>query len=163
LFRLLALQEYRGLSACIEAVDTLKSEVAGMIRAITLVVAAAMAFPAAAAAATCAGPDPAIASVSVKNVATSNALNHYTIVGAVTNVGGQRQASNVIQTIQIFDGAQQVDAKGIPPLSPGQSYQFTYVWPRAADAGNGTTVFNFKLKTPDAACGTASDSYRLTF
>ncbi|HEY1883370.1 MAG TPA: hypothetical protein VGG51_10070 [Candidatus Cybelea sp.] len=134
-----------------------------MIRAISLIIAAAVACPAAARAATCAGPDPAITSVSVKSVVTSNALNHYTIAGTVTNVGAQRQASNVIQTIQIFDGAQQVDAKGIPPLPVGQSYQFTYVWPRATDAGNGTTVFNFKLKTPDVACGTANDSYRLTF
>ena len=83
-----------------------------MIRAITLIVAAAVAFPTAAPAATCPGPDPAITSVSVKNVATSNALNHYTIVGTVTNVGAQGQAHNVIQTIEIFDGAQQVEREG---------------------------------------------------
>lgn len=134
-----------------------------MIRAITLIVAAAVAFPMPAPAATCAGPDPAITAVSVKNVVTSNALNHYTIAGTVTNAGGQGQASDVIQSIQIFDGAAQIDAKGIPPLSPGHSYQFTYVWSRSADAGNGTTVFNFKLKTPDVGCGTANQSYRLTF
>lgn len=134
-----------------------------MIRAITLIVAAAVAFPTAAPAATCPGPDPAITSVSVKNVATSNALNHYTIVGTVTNVGAQGQAHNVIQTIEIFDGAQQVNAKGIPPLPVGHGVQFTYVWSRSADAGNGTTVFNFKLKTPDVDCGVANDSYRLTF
>jgi hypothetical protein len=163
LFRLLALWEYRGLSAGIGAVDTLKSEVAEMIRAITLILAAAVAFPAAAPAATCPGPDPAITSVSVKSVATSNALNHYTIVGTVTNVGAQKQASNVIQTIEILDGAQPVDAKGIPPLPVGHSVQFTYVWSRSADAGNGTTVFNFNLKTPDVDCGVANDHYRLTF
>jgi hypothetical protein len=134
-----------------------------MIRAISLIVAAAAAFPAVASAATCAGPDPAITSVKIKGVATSNALNHYTMIGNVTNVGGRNQASNVIQTIAIFDGAQQVDAKGIPPLGVGQSYSFTYVWPRATDAGNGTTTFNFRLKTPDVDCGTANDSYRLTF
>ena len=83
-----------------------------MIRAITLILAAAVAFPAAAPAATCPGPDPAITSVSVKSVAKSNALNHYTIVGTVTNVGAQKQASNVIQTIEILDGAQPVEREG---------------------------------------------------
>jgi hypothetical protein len=134
-----------------------------MIRAITLIVTAAVAFPAAASAATCPGPDPAITSVKIKSVASSNALNHYTMVGTVTNVGGRKQASNVIQTIAIFDGAAQVDAKGIPPLGVGQSHSFTYVWPRATDAGNGTTIFNFRLKTPDVDCGVINDTYRLTF
>lgn len=134
-----------------------------MTRAFTLIVAILAASPGVASAATCAGPDPAITSVKIKGVATSNALNHYTMVGTITNVGAQRQSGSVIQTIEIFDGAQQIDAKGIPPLPVGQSYSFTYVWPRATDAGTGTTTFDFRLKTPDVDCGTANDSYRLTF
>ena len=40
-----------------------------------------------AAAASCAGADPAIMSVKVQNVAGNGSVNHYTLVGKVTNLG----------------------------------------------------------------------------
>lgn len=134
-----------------------------MFRIMTLIVAAALVLPIRAGAAMCGGPAPAITSVKVQNVATSDALNHYTLVATVTNAGSQGQASNVIQSVRIFDGAQAVDMKGVPPLAAGQSYQVRYVWPRAVSAGNGSTTFTFRLQTPSAGCATASTVGRVTF
>lgn len=122
-----------------------------------------------AAAATCAGADPAITSVKVQNVSSNGSLNSYTLVGTVTNLGSQKQASNVLQFVDIYQDRTRLNDRGIPPLAPGQSYTYSYLWQRAADAGNGTTTFHFNLRmvqpaTPGSQdCDTANDTYRITF
>ncbi len=120
--------------------------------------------------AACAGPDPAITSVAVKSVSQSSGVNRYTLGVTVTNGGSQAQANDVLQFVDIYQvPGEKLDAKGVPPLQPGQSYTFTYVTMRANDAGNGTTHMRFQLdvRQPSPAgaadCNAANDSYTLTF
>ncbi|HLY01692.1 MAG TPA: CARDB domain-containing protein [Candidatus Cybelea sp.] len=98
------------------------------------------------AAATCAGADPAIVSVKVQNVAGNGSVNHYTLVGRVTNLGNRKQASNVLQFVDIYQNGTRLEDRGVPPLAPGQSYTFSYDWQRAMDAGSGTTTLHFSLR-----------------
>jgi subtilase family serine protease len=138
------------------------------MRTITLIVLAAM-LPANAPAATCAGADPAITSVKVANVSANGSLNLYTLVGTVTNLGSQRQASNVLQFVDIYTNGQRVNDRGIPPLAPGQSHTFSYVWQRSTDAGNNTTRMRFSLRfvqpSPPGSqdCNLANDSATIRF
>ena len=103
---------------------------------------AALVSPSVASAA-CHGVDLGIGSVKVANVASNGSVNHYTLVGTVTNTGDQKQPSNALQFVDIFTNGQRVNDRGIPPLAPGQSYTFSYVWPRSTDAGNDTTTIRF--------------------
>jgi subtilase family serine protease len=122
-----------------------------------------------AAAAGCAGADPAITSVRVQNVSGNGSLNHYTLVGKVTNLGNQRQASNVLQFVDIYQNGTRLEDRGVPPLAPGQSYTFSYVWQRASDAGTNTTAFDFRLRMTSPSppgnqdCSAGNDTFRLTF
>ena len=120
--------------------------------------------------AACAGADPAIASVAVKSVTEANGINHYTLAVTVTNDGSQAQAKDVLQFVDIYQvPGEKLDAKGVPPLQPGQSYTFTYVTMRSAEAGNGTTHLRFQLdlrqSSPGGAadCSGANDTSTLTF
>jgi hypothetical protein len=135
-----------------------------MLRSIFALFLAVAAAPSAAAAATCAGPNPAIASVAVKSSTTNGQLNTYHIVGTVTNLGGQAQASNTLQFVNIFVDRQKRDDRGIPPLKPGQSYAFGYDWTRASDAGAGTTTVRFRMDVRQGAnCNPANGSQSITF
>ena len=123
---------------------------------------------AAPASAACAGPDPAITSVAVKNVAQSGGMNRYTLAVTVTNDGSQAQAKDTLQFVDIYQvPGEKLDAKGVPPLQPGQAYTVTYDTMRASDAGNGTTHLRFQLdlKQPasGADCSAANDVYSFTF
>jgi hypothetical protein len=120
--------------------------------------------------AACAGADPAITSVAVKSVAQANGINHYTLAVTVINDGSQAQAKDVLQFVDISQvPGEKLDAKGVPPLQAGQSYTFTYVTMRSAEAGNGTTHLHFQLdvRQPSPAgaadCNAANDAYTLTF
>jgi hypothetical protein len=93
----------------------------------------------------CSGADPAIVSVAVQNVASNGNLNTYHITGTVTNEGNQPQANNVLQLVDMYMVGQKLDAKGVPPLAPGQSYTFGFDYQRSRDAGNGTTHLRFAL------------------
>jgi subtilase family serine protease len=138
------------------------------MRSMILVVLLA-ALSANAAAASCTGADPAITSIKVQNVANDGSVNHYTLVGRVTNLGSQKQASNVLQFVDIYQNGTRLEDRGIPPLAPGQSYTFSYVWQRAADAGSNTTTFNFSIRITSPSppgnedCNLANDRYNLTF
>ncbi|MFZ0575843.1 MAG: hypothetical protein WA304_10815 [Candidatus Cybelea sp.] len=122
-----------------------------------------------AAAAGCAGADPAITSVRVQSVTNDGSLNHYTLVGRVTNLGNQRQASNVLQFVDIYQDATRLEDRGVPPLAPGQSYPFSYVWQRASDAGKNTTTFDFRLRMTSPSppgnedCNSGNDTFSLRF
>ncbi len=119
-------------------------------------------------AASCAGADPAIVSVGVKNVTRDGALNTYHITGTVTNVGSQAQANNVLQFVDIYMAEQKLDAKSIPPLAAGQSYTFTYDYQRSPDAGAGSTHLRFQIEVrqPSPAgsqdCNPSNGTYTLT-
>jgi len=117
--------------------------------------------------AACAGPDPAITSVVVKSVTQAGGMNHYTLVGTVTNAGGQAQANDTLQFVDISQHpGEKLDAKGIPPLRPGESYTFSYETLRATDAGSGTTTLHFQLDERQPAgsdCDTSNDSFTLSF
>lgn len=123
---------------------------------------------AAPASAACAGPDPAITSVAVKNVAQSGGMSRYTLAVTVTNAGSQAQAKDTLQFVDIYQvPGEKLDAKGVPPLQPGQAYTFTYDTTRASDAGSGTTHLRFQLDLRQGAsggdCNAANDVYAFTF
>ena len=100
---------------------------------------------AAAAAGTCAGPDPSLGNITVTGVTQDGGLNDYHITGTVTNAGSTTQAKDVLQSVDIYMADQKLDSKSIPPLAAGQSAQFTYVYQRSKDAGQGTTHLRFML------------------
>ena len=121
----------------------------------------------AAAAASCDGVDLAITSVKVKSVAMGGTLNHYTIAATLVNLGTRGQLASILQSVSISQYGVQLDQHGVPPLAPGQSYTFNYVWPRSSDAGKGTSTLDFMLKIQDPPagqeeCNTVNDHYSLT-
>lgn len=114
----------------------------------------------------CAGANPAITSVAVKGVNSDGGLNRYQLSGTVVNLGRTAQPSNTLQFVDIYKGSTKLDAKGIPPLKPGESYTFSYVSVRSHDAGNGTTTLAFRLdlRQPSTqGCTTGNDHYSVTF
>jgi hypothetical protein len=117
---------------------------------------------AAASAATCAASDPQIVSVAVKSVETVGSVDRYHLSGTVTNKGATTQASNLLQSVDIFDAEDKMDTKSIPPLKPGESFTFTYVSTRSSQAGKDTTVLGFQLD-PISPCSVGTDRYTLTF
>lgn len=116
---------------------------------------AALAAPSVASAASCHGVDLAITSVKVANVTSNGSVNRYTLVGTVSNNGDQKQASSALQFVDIYTNGQRVNDRGIPPLAPGQSYTFSYVWQRSTDAGNNTTLMRFSLRMVPPSAGNA--------
>ena len=79
------------------------------------------------------------------------------------NAGSSSQASNVLQSVDIFDEAgDKLDTKSIPPLAVGQSFTFTYSTERSTGAGKGTTAMGFQLD-PVSPCSTGDDRYTLKF
>jgi subtilase family serine protease len=120
--------------------------------------------PPAALAVTCAGANPAITSVTVKNVTTSGGISTYHMVGTVTNLGSQAQPSNTLQFVDIYIDRQKRNDRGIPPLAPGQSYTFGFDWPRSSDAGPGTTTVHFQIRMVQGSdCNPANGANSVTF
>jgi hypothetical protein len=136
-----------------------------MTRLLTAAALAAMACtPVAGQAASCAGPNPAITSVSVKNVTSDGRLDTYHLVGTVTNLGSQAQASNTLQFVDIYAETDKHDNRGVPPLAAGQSYTFGYDWQRSADAGKGTTTVHFRIDLRQGSnCNPGNGTYSVTF
>jgi subtilase family serine protease len=135
-----------------------------MIRASNVILFALALAPLGAPAATCAGPNSAITSVAVKNVTSNGLTNQYHIVGTVTNLGSQAQASSTLQFVDIYVDRQKRDDRGIPPLRPGESYQFGYTWTRSIHAGTGTTTAYFRIRMVSGAdCNRANGTNSVTF
>jgi hypothetical protein len=135
-----------------------------MIRFLTALIVLLGAVPATAPAATCAGADPAITSVTVKNVTNSGKLNTYHMVGTVTNLGSQGQPKNTLQFVDIYIDQMKRNDRGIPPLAPGQSYTFGFDWSRSSDAGSGTTTARFRIRMVQGSdCNPANGSNSVTF
>lgn len=142
-----------------------------MLKTLTLAaLAAVLAMPPVhAAAAGCSGADPALSQVVVKNVTQVGGLNEYHLTGTVTNTGSQKQASNVLQFVDIYRDREKMDNIGIPPLKPGQSYTFGWKFQRSQDAGDNTTRLHFRLRMVQPAsmgrenCNLNNDSSAVTF
>jgi len=136
------------------------------IRIVSITLLLLAQLPLSARAATCAGANPAVTSVVVANVVRSGNVNQYHLKGTVTNLGGSGQASNTLQFVDIFEGAsnERLNDRGIPPLAPGQTYQFGYVWNRALDAGQNTTTLEFRMRMVQGTnCNPGNATYKLTF
>ncbi len=135
-----------------------------MIRA-SFVVLFTLAFtPLGTYAATCAGANPAITSVAVKNVTNNGSTSEYHIAGTVRNLGSQAQASNTLQFVDIYVDRMKRSDRGIPPLRPGQTYEFGYTWTRSADAGRGTTTVHFRIRmVAGSDCNPANGTNSVTF
>jgi hypothetical protein len=120
--------------------------------------------PATASAPTCAGANPAITSVAVKGVTTMGQLNTYHMVGTVTNLGNEAQPSNTLQFVDIYIDQMKRNDRGIPPLAPGQSYNFGFDWSRSSDAGPGTTTVNFRTRMVQGSdCNPSNGANSVTF
>jgi hypothetical protein len=119
------------------------------------------------AAMTCSGADPAIASATVKSTKPQGGLNVITVAITVVNRGTQGQASNVLQSVEVYQNDVKIDRKGIPPLRPGQSYTALYTFQRSTEASPGTTNLRFRLAytqpSPpgNADCDLSNDSYKM--
>jgi hypothetical protein len=119
--------------------------------------------------ASCAGADPSIASVAVSGVTSDGRINRYLLKGRVVNVGQRKQASNVLQFVDVFENGIKIDAKSILPLKPGASFTFSYVYQRSVYAGTGTAdlVFQLHVHQPSPAgsqnCDSTNDGFTLTF
>lgn len=106
--------------------------------------------------------------VAVKGSNTDGKVTNYTIAGTVANLGRRGQASNVLQFVDISENGIRRDAKSIPPLRPGKSFVFTYVYQRSSDAGSGTSNLNFQIRfrnpsPPGSAnCNSSNDTAQLT-
>src|ERR1700761_7355509 len=118
--------------------------------------------------AACAGADPSVGTVTVGHVTTSNGLSTHRLTGSVTNIGNTAQASDVLQSIDVFQDGQKGDTIGIPPLRPHQSYAFSYSAKRSSEAGTGTTKMVFRLRmtqpvgTGPQDCNAGNDSTTMT-
>jgi hypothetical protein len=119
--------------------------------------------PAGAAAAACAGANPAITAVAVHDVAPGPS-NQYHIVGTVTNLGTSGQAKNTLQFVDIYQYGVHMDDRGIPPLAAGQSYTFNYTWLRNPEAARGSTMLDFRIRMVQGSdCNPGNGNYRITF
>ena len=96
--------------------------------------------------AACDGPHLAVKSVSLKSVGQTRHLHFYHVAATVTNDGNQAQPGNALTFVDVVLLGTRLDDRGIPPLAPGQSYTVSYTWPRSADAGDGTTPLDFRLR-----------------
>jgi hypothetical protein len=135
-----------------------------MIRALSAIAFILALVPSTAPAAGCAGANPAITSVVVKNVTSVGLLNTYHMAGTVTNLGSQGQPSNTLQFVDIYIDGQKRNDRGIPPLAPGQSYTFGFDWSRSSGAGPGTTTVHFRIRMVQGMdCNPANGTNSVTF
>jgi hypothetical protein len=112
----------------------------------------------------CAGADPAIVGVTVASTTQQGSLNVYHLSGTVKNLGNRKQASNVLQFVDIFIDGQKADTRSIPPLAPGQPQPFFYDFKRSSDAAARSTRFRFQLDpSPRGAqdCNPNNDTFLL--
>ena len=140
-----------------------------MTRVLTAVLFAVALAPTGASAA-CLGAYPVVAHVTVENHMTKNQVTRYHLVGTVTNEGTQGQPANTLQFVDISHDGTKLDSRGIPPLSLGASYHFTYDFMRAEDAGADTTKLTFRMETQSGNnmqsennCNPANHIYSITF
>lgn len=116
----------------------------------------------------CRGADPAILGAAVVSSSTNGNLKHYVIRVTVANLGNTKQASNLLQSVDVYQNDQKADRRGLPPLAPRQRASVTYAFDRSADADEGTTHLIFALSfhgtavPGNADCRLDNDRYTLT-
>ncbi len=115
---------------------------------------------------TCTGSDPAIVKTALQSSTQNGALAHFVVAITVSNSSDVKQASNVLQSVAVYQDGNKVDNKGVKPLAAHQSTTVTYTFDRSAQAAPGTTHLRFKLSlegaTPATAdCNTDNDEARL--
>lgn len=116
----------------------------------------------------CAGADPAIISAGVQGVSHQRGTNIYHVKVGVANLGRMRQASNVLQFIDVYLDDNKIDARGVPPLAPGQRFGTVFDYKRSSDAGDGSSTLRFQLRfrqpSPPGAqdCNPGNDTHSLT-
>jgi hypothetical protein len=115
-------------------------------RAFSLAIFAVAQIPIGVSAANCLAGSPEVATVAIQRVDRLPNLNLYHVRVTVTNRGNETQAGNTLQFVDVTQYGDRLDDKGVPPLGPGESYSWTYVWKRSADAGKGTTPLNFRYR-----------------
>jgi hypothetical protein len=135
-----------------------------MNRALILIFVLAL-IPVAAPAQRCLGGNPAITHAEVQSTHNMGKMIQYHLVITVRNLGTANQPSSTLQFVDIYDGAQRVDSKSIPPLTTMATFHATYNWNRASDAGAGSTMFVFKIRMVNGTnCNPSNGgSYKLTF
>jgi hypothetical protein len=109
----------------------------------------------------CSGAVATIDSVAVNDVQNNGDTENYALRGSVTNHSSRRQAAKVLQSIDVTQDGQKINEIGIPPLRPGQSYQFHQSVTRSSIAGRGTTHLNFLLEMHKPQSCTESSAYHL--
>lgn len=115
----------------------------------------------------CSGADPAIISATVQSTTSNGSLNHYVIAITVQNVGAMKQASNLLQSVDVYQDGVKVDQKGLQPLAPAKTQTVTYAFDRAVDAANHSTHLRFVLNfhavavPGNADCNTGNNQIRL--
>ncbi len=113
----------------------------------------------------CDGPDPAVTSVSLRNVSHTPYLNLYHVTATITNLGSQSEAGDALQFVDVMQYGGRLDDRGVPPLAPGESYTVSYTWPRSSDAGKWTSPLNFRVRTitsPGGTCAAGKTSAGIT-
>ena len=119
--------------------------------------------------AACTGADPAIVSAAVKGMTSDGRVNKYAVSIRVVNLGRLKQPSNLLQSVEIWQNDIKLDMKGLPPLRPGQSYTFTYIYQRSTDAGVGTSDLTLRLTMRQPSppgnmdCNPNNDTTTVTF
>jgi len=121
-----------------------------------------MAPAAAGRAATCSDSDPQIVGLTAKSEGVMGTLARFLVSGSVVNRGASAQASNLLQSVIVYDADDKLDTKSIPPLKPGESFRFSYQSTRSADAGPGSTELRFTLD-PVSPCSVGNDVRTVTF
>ncbi len=121
------------------------------------------------AAAACYGADTAITTVVVQFVTHTQYANVYHIAATVANIGGQSQSGNVLQSLDVSQYGERLDAIGIPPLAVGAKHTVPYLFMRSRDAGDKTTTLDFHVRfiQPNPPgfqdCDRSNDSLSVTF
>jgi hypothetical protein len=109
----------------------------------------------------CSGSPVAIDSVVSSDVQNDGDMERYALRGTVTNHGTRKQASNVLQSIEVFQDSQKINEIGIPPLGAGRPYSFRQRVVRSALAGDGTTHLSFRLEMHRPSNCTEGSTYHL--
>ena len=105
-----------------------------------------LAYQAPAAAAACTGADPAITSVQPRLTSSGGDVNTYDIAVTVQNLGTMHQASNVLDSVAMYQNGEKVDQHGLQPLGPNRSQTVVFHVQRSTQAESGTTHLHFAVQ-----------------
>lgn len=103
-----------------------------------------------------------MSAATVTDVTPAGGLNNYHFRVTVVNDGTATQPTDTLQFVNIYnDAGDKLDAKGVPPLAPGQSYTVNYELPRSRDAGNGTSNLKFELNPESVSAYSCNSAHKV--